>query len=149
EPKIVRISERYAEAGTPNSLHRTATALYVLAAREFPRHSAAEAHAPRSNAKPGKHPGETAASQVIRCALDRRCRARLSNLSRLACQASEVVAHGNTTRMARITARRLSELAIMGLFLALVRTLAEYYRLRYVRGTALGLSDVAPYITGG
>jgi sugar phosphate permease len=33
--------------------------------------------------------------------------------------------------------------------LALVRTLTEYYRLRYVRGTALGLADVAPYITGG
>jgi sugar phosphate permease len=45
--------------------------------------------------------------------------------------------------------RRLSELAITALFLALVRTLAEYYRLRYVRGTALGLADVAPYITGG
>jgi sugar phosphate permease len=51
--------------------------------------------------------------------------------------------------MARITVRRLSELAITALFLALVRTLAEYYRLRYVRGTALGLADVAPYITGG
>src|SRR5215831_20216504 len=53
------------------------------------------------------------------------------------------------THMARITARRLSELAVTGLFLALVRTLAEYYRLRYVRGTALGLAEVAPYITGG
>ena len=51
--------------------------------------------------------------------------------------------------MARITARRLSEIAITALFLALVRTLAEYYRLRYVRGTALGLADVAPYIMGG
>jgi len=51
--------------------------------------------------------------------------------------------------MVRITARRLSELAITGLFLALVRTLAEYYRLRYVRGTALGLAEVVPYIAGG
>jgi len=51
--------------------------------------------------------------------------------------------------MARITARRLSELAITGLFLALIRTLAEFYRLRYVRGTALALADVAPYVTGG
>ncbi len=51
--------------------------------------------------------------------------------------------------MARISARRLSELAITGLFLALVRTLAEYYRLQYVRGTELGLAEVAPYITGG
>jgi hypothetical protein len=51
--------------------------------------------------------------------------------------------------MARISARRVSELAITGLFLALVRTLAEYYRLRYVRGAALSLAEVAPYITGG
>ena len=40
-------------------------------------------------------------------------------------------------------------MAITGLFLALVRTLAEYYRLRYVRGTALALAEVGPYITGG
>lgn len=39
--------------------------------------------------------------------------------------------------MARISAQRVSELAITGLFLALVRTLAEYYRLRYVRGGAV------------
>src|SRR3954464_7709523 len=52
-------------------------------------------------------------------------------------------------RMARITSRRLSELAITVLFLALIRTLAEYYRLRYVRGPALSLAEVAPYITGG
>lgn len=51
--------------------------------------------------------------------------------------------------MARISARRLSQLAITVLFLALIRTLAEYYRLRYVRGTALGMPEVAPYITGG
>ena len=55
----------------------------------------------------------------------------------------------NGTCMARISARRLSGLAITGLFLALIRTLAEYYRLRYVRGAALGLAEVAPYITGG
>ncbi len=53
------------------------------------------------------------------------------------------------TRMARISARQVSQLAITVLFLALVRTLAEYYRLRYVRGTALALAEVAPYITGG
>ena len=35
------------------------------------------------------------------------------------------------------------------LFLALVRTLAEYHRLRYVRGAALTLGEVTPYITGG
>jgi hypothetical protein len=36
--------------------------------------------------------------------------------------------------MPRISARRVSEVAITALFLALVRTLAEYYRLRYARG---------------
>ena len=51
--------------------------------------------------------------------------------------------------MARISARRLSEVAICVLFLALVRTLAEYHRLRYVRGATLTLGDVGPYITGG
>ncbi len=51
--------------------------------------------------------------------------------------------------MRRIPARRLSEVAICVLFLALVRTLAEYHRLRYVRGAALTLGDVAPYLTGG
>jgi uncharacterized membrane protein len=60
-----------------------------------------------------------------------------------------VAARVYCSRMARISARRLSELAITGLFLALIRTLAEYYRLRYVRGTALALADVAPYLTGG
>ncbi|HEY7215761.1 MAG TPA: hypothetical protein VIC28_14105 [Thermoanaerobaculia bacterium] len=51
--------------------------------------------------------------------------------------------------MVRISARQMSQLAITALFLALIRTLAEYYRLRYVRGTSLALADVAPYITGG
>jgi hypothetical protein len=50
--------------------------------------------------------------------------------------------------MLRITARRSSELAIMVLFLALIRTLAEYYRLKHVHGTQLVLAEVAPYITG-
>ncbi len=30
-----------------------------------------------------------------------------------------------------------------------MRTLAEYHRLRYMRGAALTLGDVGPYITGG
>lgn len=50
--------------------------------------------------------------------------------------------------MRQMTARRLSQIAITALFLALVRTLGEYYRLRYVRGPALGLDEVAPYVTG-
>ena len=39
-------------------------------------------------------------------------------------------------------------MAISGLFLALVRTLAEYYRLEYMRGSSLELAEVAPYLTG-
>ena len=48
----------------------------------------------------------------------------------------------------RISARRLAELAISVLFLALLRTLAEVFRLRYVRGPALALTEVTPYVTG-
>jgi hypothetical protein len=51
--------------------------------------------------------------------------------------------------MAGISAQRVSELAIMALFLALIRTLAEYYRLRYVAGTAVALARVEPYLAGG
>jgi hypothetical protein len=50
--------------------------------------------------------------------------------------------------VARFSARRVAEVAISGLFLALARTLAEYYRLEYVRGSSLALAEVAPYITG-
>jgi type IV secretory pathway VirB6-like protein len=48
-----------------------------------------------------------------------------------------------------IDARRVAQLAIVGLLLALVRTLAEYYRLRHVRGQALTLDEVGRYVTGG
>jgi sugar phosphate permease len=48
----------------------------------------------------------------------------------------------------RFSARRVAEVAISGLFLALARTLAEYYRLEYTRGSSLALAEVAPYITG-
>ncbi|MGH7291024.1 MAG: hypothetical protein ACREJT_07445 [Myxococcota bacterium] len=34
------------------------------------------------------------------------------------------------------------------MFLALVRTLAEFHRLEYTLGAALTLAQVAPYITG-
>ena len=49
--------------------------------------------------------------------------------------------------MARISAQRIAELAISVLFLALVRTLGEYYRLEYTR-EGVSLAEVAPYITG-
>jgi sugar phosphate permease len=50
--------------------------------------------------------------------------------------------------VARFSARRVAEVAISVLFLALARTLAEYYRLEYMRGSSLALAEVAPYITG-
>lgn len=49
----------------------------------------------------------------------------------------------------RVSARRLAEIAITVQFLALVRTLAEFYRLRAVRGATLSVEDVAPYVAGG
>ncbi len=49
----------------------------------------------------------------------------------------------------RLTSQRVAQVAIGGLLLALVRTLAEYYRLRHVRGQGLTLGDVTPYVTGG
>ncbi|MGH9888742.1 MAG: hypothetical protein ACREBE_24630 [bacterium] len=50
--------------------------------------------------------------------------------------------------MTRIPARRVAEIAIIALFLALIRTLAEYYRLEYLREDTVALTDVAPYIAG-
>jgi hypothetical protein len=50
--------------------------------------------------------------------------------------------------VARITGRRVAEVAISVLFLALLRALSEYYRLEYTRGSALTLAEVAPFITG-
>jgi hypothetical protein len=46
-------------------------------------------------------------------------------------------------------AARTARIAIAIQFLALVRTLGEVWRLRYVRGPALRLDDVLPYVTGG
>lgn len=43
----------------------------------------------------------------------------------------------------------MAQFAIGALLLALIRTLAEYYRLRHVRGPSLMLDDVTPYILGG
>jgi hypothetical protein len=45
-------------------------------------------------------------------------------------------------------ARRWAKLGITLQFLALVRCLGEVYRLRYLRGHALVLADVQPYIAG-
>lgn len=48
----------------------------------------------------------------------------------------------------RISARRGAVIAIFVGFLALVRTLAEIYRLRAVRGLGFELADALPYVNG-
>lgn len=48
----------------------------------------------------------------------------------------------------RMSAQRGAVIAIFILFLALVRTLAEIYRLRAVRGPGFALSDALPYVNG-
>lgn len=46
-------------------------------------------------------------------------------------------------------AHRLAQVAICVQFLALVRTLAEFFRLQYVEGPALRVAAVAPYVGAG
>jgi hypothetical protein len=46
-------------------------------------------------------------------------------------------------------AHRLAQVGICVQFLALVRSLAEVFRLRYVQGPALSVATVAPYVGGG
>jgi hypothetical protein len=48
----------------------------------------------------------------------------------------------------RLTAQRLAQIGIAAQLLALIRTLAEFYRLRSVHEAALTIPDVAPFITG-
>jgi hypothetical protein len=48
----------------------------------------------------------------------------------------------------RLTAQRLAQIGIAAQFLALIRTLAEFFRLRSVHGSALTIPDIAPYLTG-
>ncbi len=45
-------------------------------------------------------------------------------------------------------AQRLAKIGITVQFLALVRLLGEYFRLKSVHGAALSVADVEPYITG-
>jgi hypothetical protein len=48
--------------------------------------------------------------------------------------------------------KRIHRLAQMGIciqFLAMVRTLAEFFRLEYVRGSTLQITTVAPYVGAG
>ena len=48
----------------------------------------------------------------------------------------------------RISAQRGAVIAVFVVFLALVRTLAEIYRLRAVRGPGFALADALPYVGG-
>jgi len=48
----------------------------------------------------------------------------------------------------RISAQRGAVIAVFILFLALVRTLAEIYRLHAVRGPGFELADALPYVNG-
>ncbi len=46
-------------------------------------------------------------------------------------------------------AHRLAQVAICVQFLALVRTLAEFFRLQHVEGPTLRVATVAPYVGAG
>ena len=46
-------------------------------------------------------------------------------------------------------AHRLAQVGICVQFLALVRTLAEVFRLRHVQGPALDVATLIPYVGGG
>jgi hypothetical protein len=48
----------------------------------------------------------------------------------------------------RISAQRGAAIAVLALFLALVRTLTEIYRLHVVRGPGFVVADALPYVTG-
>ncbi|MDE3156099.1 MAG: hypothetical protein KGN76_13410 [Acidobacteriota bacterium] len=48
----------------------------------------------------------------------------------------------------RITARRGAGIGVLVLWLALVRTLGEIYRLHAVRGASFVLADALPYVNG-
>jgi hypothetical protein len=42
---------------------------------------------------------------------------------------------------------RLAQLSICVLFLALIRTLAEFFRLKHILGSALHIATIAPYVS--
>jgi hypothetical protein len=50
--------------------------------------------------------------------------------------------------MARLSAQRIAQIAITIQFLALVRTAAEFFRLRAVQGPGFTVDNAAPYVTG-
>ena len=48
-----------------------------------------------------------------------------------------------------LSVHRLAQVGICVQFLALVRTLAEFFRLEYVEGATLRVANVAPYVGAG
>ena len=48
----------------------------------------------------------------------------------------------------KVSAQRGAEIAVLILFLALVRTLGEIYRLHVVRGPSFALAEALPYVSG-
>ena len=48
--------------------------------------------------------------------------------------------------MARISAQRAAQVAIVILVLIILRSLGEFFRLRYVQGDALTIAEVVPYV---
>ena len=53
---------------------------------------------------------------------------------------------GHVTHRSRLSIQRWVQLGIMLEFLVLVRTLAEYFRLRYRLGPTAGLAAFAPFV---
>lgn len=50
--------------------------------------------------------------------------------------------------MGRISAQGLAQVSIGILLLVIIRSLGEYFRLRYLYGDALAVPQVTPYIAG-
>ena len=50
--------------------------------------------------------------------------------------------------MARISGKRLAQVAITVQFLALIRTAAEFFRLQAIQGTAFTVEAGAPFVVG-
>ena len=47
-----------------------------------------------------------------------------------------------------MSAERLAQIAVSVLFLALLRTVGEYFRLRALHGPEAGLAEFSPYVGG-
>ncbi len=50
--------------------------------------------------------------------------------------------------MRRLSSERWAQIGIVALFLALIRTLSEFFRLKYIHGPAFSVAIAAPFVTG-